>query len=181
LIENTPDIYILESRKEIDEIRGISTSSQDVGWAKNRNIFLLDYKKIETESSYKLTPEQYIALIKHELNHLFFNIVSGGTSGPIWFREGFSIFLSGQTTNGQWEKPGELIGFIESEGENKKYAYSEGGFVVELLVDKFGKEKVIQLVKRLKSIASDQDFKQTFNEIFGIELSYDSINNLYLK
>jgi len=121
--------------------------------------------------------------MKHELNHLFYGIVSGGTPGPLWLREGLSTYLSGQTALGQWEKPAEFRGFIDSDSneENKKYAYAEGGFVVELLVQKFGKEKVILLVKQLKTIKNLEGFKILFREIFGIELEYGVINELYLK
>ena len=180
-VQNTPDVFIIDSRKEIDVIKGTETSNQSVGWSKNRNIYLLDYKKIESESSYKLTPEQYVALVKHELNHSFFNIASGNAMAPLWLNEGLSIYLSGQTKLGQWERPIELRGFIDSEGENKKYAYAEGGFVVELLVNKFGKEKLIQLVKQLKTIKDGQEFKRAFAEIYGVELDYKIINDLYLK
>lgn len=181
-VENTPDVYIIGSRAEIDLIKGSNTSDQLVGWSKNRNIFVMEYQKVETESSYTLNPDQYKALIKHELNHLFYSIVSGGASGPLWLREGLSIYLSGQISLGQWSKPTKFVGFIDSDSniENKKYAYGEGGFVVEILVLKFGKEKIIQLVKQLKMINSLDDFKKIFIEIFDVELDYNVINSLYL-
>jgi hypothetical protein len=181
--ENTPDIFIVESRKEIDLIKGKQTSDQLVGWSKNRSVYVIDFKSLETDSSYRLTPEQYKALIKHELNHLFYGIVSGGAPGPLWLREGLSIYLSGQTTLGQWEKPFEFQGFIDSDSkeENKKYAYAEGGFIVELLVQQLGKEKVIQLVRQLKKVKDLDGFKILFREILGIELEYKDINELYSK
>jgi len=42
-VENTPDVYIVGSRSEIDQIKGKGTSDQLVGWSKNRNIFVLEY------------------------------------------------------------------------------------------------------------------------------------------
>ena len=180
--ENIPDIFIIGDRSEINKIKGKMTRDQLVGWSKGRGIFVLEYQKV-IESSFKLTKEQYKALIKHELNHLFYGIVSGEISGPLWLNEGLSIFLSGQTTLGQWERPSEFRGFIESDAseENKKFAYAEGGFVIELLVNKYGKDKLIQLVRQLKSVKDSDGFKTLFTEIFGIELSYKSINELYLK
>jgi hypothetical protein len=180
-VTNLPDLFIVDTRNEIDQIKGVATSRDLVGWSKNRNIFLLNYRNLETESSYLLTPEQYSALIKHELNHSFFGIASGNANAPLWLSEGISIFLSGQTSNGQWKRPTDFEGFIDSEGENKRYAYAEGGFVVELLINKFGKEKIIQLVKHLMSIKDGQEFKGVFSEIYGIELDYKVINELYLK
>lgn len=176
--DNTPDIFIIESRKEVDRIKASETSGELVGWSKNRNIFVLDFKKIESESSYHLTPDQYKALIKHELNHLFHGIVSGGSMGPLWFREGLSIYLSGQITLGQWPRPIKLSGFIESSEENKKFAYAEGGFVIELLVKEFGKEKLIEFVKNMKMVKNNADFKKLFLEIFGVEFEYEALNNL---
>jgi hypothetical protein len=180
-IENTPDIFVVGNRKQINLLQGKETSGELVGWAKNRNIYILDFQKIETESSYKLTPEQYVALIKHELNHLFYGIVSDGAMGPLWLREGLSICLSGQTKNGQWQKPAEFKGFIDSEGKNKKYAYAEGGFVVELLINKFGKDKVVQFVKEMKGVNSEEEVGVKFKEVFGIDLTYEALNDLYTK
>ncbi|HEX9008389.1 MAG TPA: hypothetical protein VF837_03975 [Patescibacteria group bacterium] len=178
---NTPDISIVSSRKEINQIMGKETSQELVGWSKNRNVFVLDYQKVETESSYRLTPEQYKALIKHEMNHIFEGIVSNGSMGPFWLKEGLSIYLSGQISLGQWERPSEFKGFINSDENNKKAAYEEGGYVVELLVNKFGKGKIIELIKLLKTMKSDEDFLITFKQIFGLDLNYENINRLYLS
>lgn len=79
-----------------------------------------------------------------------------------------------------WKKPERFDGFLESSWGNLKKAYGEGGFVVELLISNFGKEKIIQLVKSLPELESDK-FGKKFMEIYGFELNYEEINKLYLK
>ena len=99
-IESTPDIFVVDTRKEINEIRGTETSGELVGWSKGRDIHVLNYNNLEKESSLKLTRVQYKSLIKHELNHLFQRAITESAQVPLWLREGLSIYLSGQDS--QW-------------------------------------------------------------------------------
>ena len=56
--------------------------------------------------------------------------------------------------------------------------YSESGFVVERLINKFGKEKVIGFLKVLPNINSKYEFKKEFEMYFGLELDYKSFKEL---
>ena len=56
--------------------------------------------------------------------------------------------------------------------------YSESGFVVEWLINKFGKEMVIGFLKVLPNVNSKYDFKKEFEEYFGLELDYKSFKEL---
>lgn len=178
-VENTPDVFVLDSRKDIDRIRGKKTESWVVAWASQyvKRIFVLDRNIIGQESSWKYTPETYTALIKHELGHLFFRSVSKGRCIPLWLNEGCSGYLSGQTL--LKKKPVKFEKFLESYSETKEGLYTESGFVVELLVNKFGKEKLIHLVRSLADIDGEDKFKKAFAEIYGFELNYEKVNELY--
>ncbi|MBU1127127.1 MAG: hypothetical protein ABIH88_01280 [Patescibacteria group bacterium] len=178
---NTPDVLIVESRKDINEIWGEGTSSQIIGWANHNQIYLLDYNKLETESSLKLSRNGYKAFIKHELCHLFFKKVSKGASAPKWLKEGLSIYLSGQTKLSQWKKPIKFQSFIQSNDENKKAAYEEGGFFIEFLVKKYGKRKILDLIKSLPKMKSKTSFEEEFKKLYGYELTYKNINKEYLS
>ena len=64
-------------------------------------------------------------------------------------------------------------------GENVgKGIYKESGFFIELLVNKFGKEKLLELIRRLPEINSEESFKKLFKEIYGFELSYGEVNRI---
>lgn len=182
-IECTPSIIVVEDRKQLDELKGTKTENWLVGSAFGykgiRGVAVLKYKNINVESIQKFDEVGYKALIKHELCHLFYNSVSNGVTGPSWLCEGMSIYLSGQTNLKIWKKPEKFDGFLESSWENMRKAYGEGGFVVELLVRKFGKDKIIQLVKSLSEIEPEK-FGEKFAEIYGFHLSYEKVNELYL-
>ena len=70
--QNRPHIFVVDSREMINKLKGRETEPWVVGWAENRNIFMLANEKMETESSHKKrSDEQYAALLKHELCHAF--------------------------------------------------------------------------------------------------------------
>jgi hypothetical protein len=144
-IYNLPNICILKSRKEINCFR-YKSSGWVIGFAKGKVIYLLDNKNMEKESSHKkLSDEKYSALIKHELCHLFYDILSKDNSKPRWLTEGVSIYLSGQLKK---KKPVEKFClFIDSYEKDVKFgAYIEGGMAVKLLIDNFGKKRILKLI-----------------------------------
>lgn len=177
-VENVPKVFLLDSRTLIDLVRGHKTEDWEVGWSENRNIYLLDQNKFETESNHKKkNNEEYRALIKHELAHSFYSIKSGQNSNPRWLNEGTSIYISGQL---EFRKRVQSFkNFLEFYNKVSSEIYTEAGWVVKLLVDKFGKEKLMGLLKQIKeNKPADESFKRIFEEVYGIKLSYESLNKL---
>ena len=43
---------------------------------------------------------------------------------------------------------------------------------------KYGKERIIDLIKSMNEIKSKKEFEKKFKEIYGFELNYKNINNL---
>ena len=182
--EKTPDIYIVDSRSVINKLKGKETEGWLVGWAEiidlqKYNLYLLDLDSLESESTHKKNEEKYSALVIHELCHLFVAKIQNRSMpvGPMWWNEGVSTFLSGQYKFKK--RPERLEGFIESNRQNPTPAYEVGGFVIELLVNKFGKEKLIEMVKYLGNSTPETTFKEDFLAVYGFELSYEKINELY--
>lgn len=175
-LETLPKIFFVSNREEINKLKGRKTESWVVGWADSENVYILDKDNFEEESDHKYSDESYVALIKHELIHLFFSKLSKGRNKPFWLNEGVSIYVSGQLKfKRKSEKFEEFLSFGERVG---KGIYRESGFVVELLVSKFGKEKLLELIRRLPEIKSEEGFKNLFKEIYGFELSYEEVNGL---
>ncbi|MBU2104236.1 MAG: hypothetical protein KKF67_00460 [Nanoarchaeota archaeon] len=175
--KNTPRIILLKNRNEIDKFVGNKTEDWFVGTAEEKNIILLDRKNYEKESCHKYSDEEYIALIKHELCHLFFRILSKEISMPKWLDEGVAIYLAGQL---KFKKiPDKFSNFLRFYSKGGKGVYQESGFVVELLVKKFGKQRLLKLIKSLKSVNSEEDFKEQFKKIYGFNLNYQEINKLW--
>jgi hypothetical protein len=176
-----PRIIIIDDRKTFDELMQKKTERWVVGWSENRNVFLLNKEKMEKESSHKKYSEKaYEALIKHELTHSFFNVVSGyAKNAPKWLTEGIAIYLSKQ--NQFKKRPIKLKNFLEYYYKSDSGMYYESGFVIELLIKNFGKKNFLNLIKSLKNIKTKKDFDKLFKIIYGFGLSYKKFNVLLLK
>ena len=156
-IENTPVIYLIDSRESLDIISGYKTEDWVVGRALSYNkLLLLSPESYEKESSHKYSDEEYYSLLKHELSHLFYIIFSKG-KGPVWLDEGFAIYTSNQLSTK--ERPKEFKNFL------KYYSYED--------------EKVIGFLKVLPNINSKYEFKNEFEKYFGLELDYKSFQELW--
>lgn len=174
--ENTPSILLVDSRKEFDILIGKQTEPWVVGTTPRYNeLLLLSPESYEKESIHKYSDEEYFSLIKHELSHLFYTILSKGAP-PVWLDEGFAIYSSGQLSTKK--KPKELKHFLEYYSKVGEDVYPEAGFVVEALFKKYGKEEVLGFIKLLPKFKGEKIFKETFEKYFQLELSYESIGEL---
>ncbi len=176
---NTPKIVLLKDRKTIDLLRARKTEPWLVGWANGemRIVFVLDRRSLGKYSSHKYSKEHYSSLIKHELSHLFYKILTGDKRGPVWLSEGVAIYTSGQHKSRT--VPSEFKNFLTFYSHGGSGVYAESGFVVEILVRNFGKNKLLKLIKSLRSISDEKQFNRVFKRIYGFQISYRSINNYY--
>jgi hypothetical protein len=175
-IENTPVIYLVDSKESFDIISGYKTEDWVVGRALSYNkLLLLSPESYEKESRHKYSDEEYYSLLKHELSHLFYMIFSQG-KGPVWLDEGFAIYISDQLSTKH--RPKEFKNFLQYYSNEDENVYSEAGFVVEGLIKKYGKEKVIGFLKVLSNVSSENEFKNEFEKYFGLELDYKSLQDL---
>ncbi|MBR9706235.1 hypothetical protein GOV14_04320 [Candidatus Pacearchaeota archaeon] len=173
---NRPNLVLVPDRKTINSLKGKETPEWVVGWTQGNTVYLLSDKNYETQSNHKYSDDEYFALLKHELAHCFSHIISKFSQKPIWLLEGLSIYLSGQLK--LRTKPGKYSKFLEFYENGGKGVYSESGFAVEFLVKKYGKEKVIQLLKKAKESKSKEDFADLFKSIYDFELNYNNFEVL---
>lgn len=174
-----PVVIMMKDRKAIDALKGESTEKWMVGHAEGNKVFILDRNNLESESDHKYSPDTYYSLLKHELSHCFYRILSNGHMKPVWLCEGVAIYTSGQNKE---KRPvecfNEFLGFYDNGGRG---VYAESGFAVHLLVKEFGKQKLLNLIKGLKSVSSQKDFTSLFVQIYGIEPTYEKFNELLKK
>ena len=174
-----PVVIIMKDRKAIDALKGENTERWMVGHAEGNKVFILDRNNFESESDHKYSSETYYSLIKHELSHCFYRVLYDGHMKPVWLCEGVAIYTSGQNKE---KRPvecfREFLGFYENGG---KGVYAESGFAVYLLVKEFGKQKLLDLIKGLKSVTAQKDFTTLFVQIYGIEPVYEKFNELLKK
>ena len=177
-VHHLPTIVIAEDRKTINTIRQKETPDWNIGWI-NGNMgwaCVLDRNSLEKESSHKYKPETYKATVKHELSHLFYRILCSGANKPDWLWEGTATYTSGQ--NKFKKQPTEFKEFLEFYEKSGKGVYYESGFFVQFLVEKFGKQKLLNLIKESKNIKTESEFNQLFAKEYGFNLNYDEINAL---
>jgi len=175
---NRPKVWLVPDRETIDSLRGQKTPRWLVGWggAQVGGVYILDREDFEKESDNRYSQEKWEALVKHELVHCFYDVVSGQRR-PIWLSEGVSTYLSGQN---QWKEPiKKFEKLLDCYASHDRPAYYEGGFVVELLIERYGKEKLLELLKAIKREKPDESgFARLFEKVYGIELSYEKLNDL---
>jgi len=179
-ISGRPNIVIVKNRKQIDELKDVKTERWIVGWSDNKTIYVLDRKKMKTESNHiNETEKTYIALLKHEISHAFFHILSKGKYNPRWLCEGVAIYTSGQNI---FKKPllkfANFLDFYDNGGGG---IYYESGFAVELLIKKYGKRKLLKLISSLDIVKNKQDFSKLFMKIYNFNPNYTNFNNLLTK
>ena len=95
---------------------------------------------------------------------------------PKWIWEGVAVYTSGELM--KKEKLVKFSKFLEYYKKHDKNIYEDSGFVVGLLIQKFGKQKFLELLTRLTEATTENEFSKLFSSIYGIKLSYDEINKL---
>ncbi len=176
IVRNRPRIIIIEDRAQIDSLKGLKTEDWLVGWSEGRSVFLLNQSKTGKESREKYDDEKYKALIQHELSHSFLKAITGQGYVPIWLNEGVAISSSGQN---KFKKPvGKFHEFLEFYDTGGHSVYWESGFAIETLIKRFGKEKLLSLLKKLKSTENKIGFLKAFKDIYGFRPSYSAFNRL---
>lgn len=182
--KNTPSIYLIENRETIDSMLDKKTPSWVIGYINQNSICILNYKNLEKESShhyknnYSTEKKYYLGMIPHELTHIFSRAINPNIYRPIWIWEGIALYLGGQNLSGK--KPlkfDNFLNFYNTHGESKPNVYTESGFAIEFLVKKYGKEKLLELIKAIKKDMSESDFAKLFKKIYNIPLDYKSFNN----
>ncbi|MEA2112409.1 MAG: hypothetical protein U9P50_00335, partial [Patescibacteria group bacterium] len=182
-VRNMPKVFILKSRQEINAIRAEKTRDWVTGWVDGFNtLYVLDIVKIKTESSHKkgYSKKEYVALIKHELSHLFSNVLVRSGYQPTWLWEGTATYTAGQDEfKVKPEKFGQFLYFYEQHVKGKQTVYYESGFFVGMLVEKFGKKKFLNFLKSLQKIKNRKEFDALFLKTYKFKLSYQEINRIY--
>lgn len=177
---NTPPLILVKTRKDINNLVGYKTPNWWVGWADDeRKIYLLDKENLEKESCHKYSEKDFRQRIKHELGHQFFSLISKSKFSVnqfIWLNEGLAIFVSGQLR--EKEIPKKFEKFLSQYSKWDGKSYGEAGYAIKLLVEKFGKEKLIGLIKSLKKIKSQKDFNLLFKKIYDKNPTYNFFNKL---
>lgn len=179
-IMDTPKVFLVRDRLSIDSLWGKSTPTWLDGWTSGNTVYLLSYENFNTESENKFDKKRYEGKLRHELAHLYFGSATGRHGHPVWLKEGIAQYFGNDKA---WRtKPGKFVMFLDCFAEHKKEIYSEAWCVVELLIDNFGKDKLLSLLAKIKEVKPDQSgFETVFSDIYGFSPSYEAFNTLLEK
>jgi hypothetical protein len=162
-----PKIFFLESRKEIDRLQKRKTEDWMVGWADNKTIYILNPKTYAKESSHK-NIGHFWQVLKHEFSHLYFKKITKNNR-PKWLNEGLACYLANQNK----KEPSKKIALKIFEYHDKSdwQVYQIGFFWVKLLIEKFGRPKIIKLIESINSKTTNKQFSANFYKIYKIRFS----------
>ncbi len=169
-----PNIFLLNSRKEIDKIYGQKTKSWLTGWVRYGTIFILNPKNYTKESCHK-NILHFWQTLKHEYCHLYFDQLAG-ISCPRWLNEGLACYLAGQVKKEPKDK--DLLKIFNYYSKIDRYIYNISYFWVKLLIKKFGRNKILKLIKSLHPNLSEKHFSNIFYKTFQIRYSKEDFLKL---
>jgi hypothetical protein len=177
--KNTPKLYLVQDEKAIQELWNNNIGDSVAGWLDNLNIYTVDREYFKKGDGQKYSDEEYAKLIKHELAHVFTQVVTNTYDRPVkpdWLWEGLAMYLAGDIDLITPPKNlGNFLDFYEQDMSNTR-VYEEAEFAVKTLVDKFGKEKLLDFMKKLEGNKSPQDVEKVFKEAYDMDLNYPNMN-----
>ncbi len=162
-----PSIFFVDSRKEINKIWGRKTEEWFSAWAKDGNIFILNPEVYTKESNHK-DIKHFWQSLKHEYCHLYYRKITN-TGCPKWLNEGLANYLAGQVK----KKPmkGETLRVFDYYEKTDWKIYNIGYFWTKLLIEKFGKKKLLTLLKNINSQTTEKEFAEKFYQIYKFHYS----------
>jgi len=176
-LKEPPNVVIIKDLEQAKRLRGQDIPEWIMGFYNQwlNSIFVLDKKNLKRTNIPK--DIRYAILIKHELSHLFLYELAGKKATPSWFFEGVCIYLDGSLKHKK--RPETFENFLEFEKSGNKEVYKQTGFFIEMMVDKFGKQKLLSFIKSLEKSKSREDFEALFKQIYKFEMNYKNFNKLY--
>lgn len=170
-----PLIFFINSRKEMDLIWGKKTEKWFVGASKNNSIYIFDPKVFASESTHK--KDEFWQVFKHEYFHVYFAQITKGHF-PRWLNEGLACYFSGKKlVLKDGDRKNLLNIFIYYEGSDKGL-YAVGQFWVEYFIKKFGRGKMVELIKNTATVKNSRQFASLFNRIYGFKFNKSSFTKL---
>jgi len=119
------------------------------------------------------TPE-FEMLLAHEINHIFAN-QSNLYKGPYWFTEGLAMYVAGQIPGKTYKRKADF-----TKDKTRFYLfyrlimkrlsdemYIPQYYAVKYIVDKFGKVKLLRLMKSYSKNMNKLVYEKNFKKIYG--------------
>src|SRR3989344_8798030 len=161
------DIKIVYSRKEFDRIWGSKTKDYVSAFAKEDNIVIFSYGVFAKETKWE--KEKFQEALIHEINHLFYQELRDDEYNPLWLSEGLATFMQHGKKKYNYRKKLKIKKEILSQSfeDMTIESYQVFTILVEYLISKFGKNRILNLIKGLKNGENlNKLFKKIYNKSF---------------
>ncbi len=127
------------------------------------------------QNKYFKNDKEIERILRHEIAHAFtYCVAKFRRAKPHWLWEGIAVYLSKENKNKERSK---FHKFLKNYDSMDRDAYYECGFAVQFLIENYGKQKLLKLIKSLKDIDSKNKFAKKFKEIYGFELKYKNFED----
>ena len=158
-------ITLLNSRKEINQTIGWKTPSWFVAWCPDNKIYILRQDKFETESSWNA--QWFWRHLKHEIAHIYMRKRMNGTTHPLWLTEGMCGLLANQKKENTFEDA------VKATRRFSRYDHNvyDAARIVRSLFQKYGKKKMVALLKTCGPKVTKEQFAKNFKKIYGFGLT----------
>jgi len=175
--KNVPKLFLIKDEKTINELWNNNANDCVAGWVDNLDIYIVDKNTFKKKDGQEYSNDEYRRLIKHELTHSFTKVVTEIYTRlvlPDWLWEGIAMYLAGDIEDKEQSK--KLTSFLNHYKQDMKSmeVYDEAGFAVKFLVEKHGKGKLLELLRVLKDISSEDGFNRRFEKIYSFELKHEN-------
>lgn len=171
-----PELMIMQSLQDVADIWDREPNEDlPTAWADTTNHRIYMLRLDEVAKLRKKMPYDFLTLLKHEYAHLYWYALVKSNI-PMWMDEGLACYLAGQVLKLSDEN---VILKLENYFDQKNFdTYAVGYMGVKYLIDKFGKDKFIQFLKKLPHHISEitkkmppEEFEKLFEDHFGFKLT----------
>ncbi len=172
------EIAIANSREKFNKLTNRQSSETWMaGWANGYRIVAIHPDKLEELTDGIHKAGSHPNRIKHELAHLFYVKLTDGEIKPAWLNEGLAFYLDGR--GGMPPKAGENKYAATRYFNNfDGHVYGPGSFMVKILLDKFGKEKLLELIKSIKPGLTEDSFQELFLKVYGFAFTKEDLKKI---
>lgn len=158
-------INFIEKREEMDSLKGYKTPIWMSANADSKTKIITIFTKESFNKETNHPKEEFESTLKHELCHMFcsqnFNFRE-----PCWLSEGLAGFISKQKFS---KKMLDVTSMHTFDEWKKNGDYGSAFYFVSFLINKYGKHKVIQLIKSSDSL-NKENFYIEFEKIFQSDI-----------
>lgn len=174
-----PKVFFIESRSDFDAVCGRKTEDWVVGHT-NDGVFFITHPEVYTKISNHKNQSGWIKTFRHEMNHIWYDRLMGSPF-PFWLAEGLAMYFAGQKPYKAGIDTLLKIVKIEKEKEWRTLLYKLGGYWVYFLIDNFGKEKMMRLLKEIRKDKTMKNLKDSFYKIYKYKFTKTDLKKLIEK